>query len=144
MLISLMPAPAGKHRWGANYVRQQVSPGEQFRRGNAPPIQIVALHSVPRPGPGAPVVMCGQDQFDGRVSHVVTGHFARPEPGDQRLDVEPVQVREVKQRRLAAPIRENPSRSTKNIPATRRSVERPESEGPPTHRAATDGLAGVR
>ena len=35
MLIRLMPAPAGEHRWGTNYVRQQVNPGEQFRRGNA-------------------------------------------------------------------------------------------------------------
>jgi hypothetical protein len=35
MLISLMSAPAGEHRWGASYVRQQVSPWEHFRRGNA-------------------------------------------------------------------------------------------------------------
>ena len=47
MLINLMPAPAGEHRWGASYVRQQVSPGEQFRRGNAKTILIVALHAAP-------------------------------------------------------------------------------------------------
>jgi len=35
MLINLMPAPAGEHRWGADYVRQQVTRGEHFRRGNA-------------------------------------------------------------------------------------------------------------
>jgi len=28
-------APAGEHRWGANYVRQQVIQWEHFRRGNA-------------------------------------------------------------------------------------------------------------
>jgi hypothetical protein len=42
MLISLMLAPAGEHRWGANYVRQQVIQWEHFRRGNAAFIQIVA------------------------------------------------------------------------------------------------------
>ena len=30
-----MLAPAGEHRWGANYVRQQVIQWEHFRRGNA-------------------------------------------------------------------------------------------------------------
>ena len=45
MLISLMSAPADKHRWGASYVRQQVSPEEHFRRGNATTIQIVALQA---------------------------------------------------------------------------------------------------
>ena len=36
MLLSLMSAPAGEHRWGANYVRQQISRWEHFRQGNAP------------------------------------------------------------------------------------------------------------
>ncbi len=31
-----MLAPAGEHRWGADYVRQQVIRREHFRRGNAP------------------------------------------------------------------------------------------------------------
>jgi len=43
MLISLMLAPAGEHRWGADYVRQQVTCWEHFRRGNAPAIRPVAL-----------------------------------------------------------------------------------------------------
>ncbi len=38
-----MLAPAGEHRWGADYVRQQVTRWEHFRRGNAFLILIVAL-----------------------------------------------------------------------------------------------------
>jgi len=48
MLIRLMPAPAGEHRWGANYVRQRVNSREQLRRGNAVLIQIVAQYTMQR------------------------------------------------------------------------------------------------
>ncbi len=50
MLIRLMLAPAGKHRWGADYVRQQVTRWEHFRRGNALYRMIVAVPDTTLPG----------------------------------------------------------------------------------------------
>jgi len=47
MLIRLMLAPAGEHRWGADYVRQQVSRREHSWRGNAPGALKVAVNLSP-------------------------------------------------------------------------------------------------
>jgi hypothetical protein len=43
MLIRLIRSPADEHRSGANEMRQHLSFQEHSRRGNAFPIQIVAL-----------------------------------------------------------------------------------------------------
>jgi hypothetical protein len=47
MLIRLILSPADEHRSGANQMRQHLSFREHFRRGNAVPIQIAALHREP-------------------------------------------------------------------------------------------------
>jgi hypothetical protein len=46
MLIRPMSAPTDAHQWGAIQMRQQVSSGEHFRRGNAALTLIVARHGM--------------------------------------------------------------------------------------------------